>query len=222
MSDKKAHRKRAREKYTQTGFESMLPHEILEFMLFSSNARKDTKPIAYELLKKFKNIAGVLDAPYEELLKIDGIGPQSALQIKFIPFISRKYMEKTNEVKILNTPELTAKFVVPQFLGRTIETAILILLDNKSSVITSIIISEGNVNATYVSPRTIVENCLKHNASSVILAHNHPNGTTKASPQDIHMTHNIKDALKLLNINFLDHIIVADSNYLSMKSMGLF
>lgn len=222
MSAKKDHRKRTREKYSQTGFESMLPHEILEFLLFTVNTRKDTKPIAHDLLKKFKDLPGVLDAPYEELLMVEGIGPSGALILKFIPFISRKYMEKSNEINLLNTPELTAKFIVPQFLGRTKETVILVLLDNKCSVISSIVMNEGVVNSININTRTIVEHCIKHNASSIILAHNHPNGTTKPSPQDIGVTMNLKDALKPLQINFLDHIIVADQRYSSMATLGYF
>ena len=216
MSIHNGHRKRIREKFLNYGFNSMHPHEILEFLLFFSSVRGDMNPLAHSLINHYGSLSSVFDAPYEDLLKFDGIGENTAILLKSIPHFSRAYMESSNQNIVLDSTESAGIFLLPKFVGRIEETVILTLLDNKLSVIRSEVIFVGSVNSAHVNMRKIIELCIKYNASSALLAHNHPNGIAIPSSADISTTIKLKEALLLINVNLIDHIIVASSDFVSL------
>ena len=221
MSVHKGHRKRVKEKILECGFKSMNPHEVLEFLLFFANPRGDTNPIAHTLLNHFGDIQSVFEASYEELLEINGIGENAAILILSIPHFSREYLSSKNKNTLLNTSALSGKYLIPRFVGRTEETVILTLLDNKMCVIKSLVLTEGSVNSTHINIRNVVELSLKHKASAIILAHNHPNGIALPSAADIHTTRKLREALILISVSLSDHIIVADDDFVSMADSNL-
>lgn len=220
MSIHNGHRQRVKEKFLDKGLDGMHPHEVLEFLLFFSVPRGDTNPIAHNLIKRFGNIAGVFDAQFEELMKIEGIGVNSAMLIKAVPQFMREYAQSTCELKIINSSKSAGEYFLPKFIGRTEETFFAVLLDNKSHILKDVLISTGSVNQVNVNIRRMVELSLKHQAAVVILAHNHPNGRAKPSMADISTTNKIKSALALVGITLSDHIIVANEDYISLADEG--
>lgn len=216
MSIHNGHRNRIKQKFLEHGFQGFHPHEILEFLLFYSTPRRDTNPIAHELIEHYGDISSVFDAPFEELIKIKGVTENSATLIKSIPYFSRVYLESSHKNFILDSTDACGKYLIPKFIGRTDETVIIVLLDNKLSVINAKVLNEGSVNNTHIDVRKIVEHCIKHNASSVILSHNHPSGVALPSSADIHTTLKIKTTLQAIGIRLLDHIVVAGDDFVSM------
>ena len=211
------HRKRLKERFIKEGIEQFQQHEIIELLLYYAIPRKDTNVLAHKLIEKFGDLAGVFDADYEELLKVEGVGEAVAVFLKAIPAFSMAYFDtKYKDGVILNTTKKMGDFLKPKFIGKTKEIVYLVCLDSKSKVIKSKTILEGTVNASYISIRLIVEEALRCGAVGVILAHNHPEGLAVPSPTDITTTKRIHETIEPLGIKLVDHIIVADNDYISL------
>jgi len=194
------HRERLRARFLKEGLESFEPHVVLEFLLFYGKVRCDTNPVAHLLLDRFGSLAGVFNAPYDELLKVDGIGETSATLIKLVPELCQRYMlsiECDNPDIILNNSIKVRQYLMPHFVGRIVETLFLLCLDNQSRPIECVMVSEGSINATQVDMRRITEIVLRTRASGVILSHNHPRGSIKISKDD-------EEATKLI----IQHLIL--------------
>lgn len=223
MNLHEGHRQRLKERFIKNGLDGFEDHNILELLLFYSIPRNDTNEIGHKLLKKFGSISNVFDAPIEELCKVEGIGVHSATLIKLIPEISNIYnVDKTEKVKIVSSTNSAGEYFVPRFIGKTNEEVQILLLDDKKKVIKSEVISKGTVNASAVSIRNIVSSVVNSNATGVILAHNHPGGIALPSSKDILTTKRIYNALKLMDIELCDHIVIADGDFVSMLDSGMF
>lgn len=211
------HRKRVRNKFMKYGIDAFEPHEVLEFLLFWAIPRKDTNILAHKLINKFGSIAAVLDAPYNSLLEIDGIGESTAIFLKLLPSIARVYEEEKFLIKskIPSMEECCHKLVL-KFIGRNEEAVALMLFDSKGKIVFEGIINKGSVNAVEIYSRRIVELISSYFATSLILAHNHPSGVAIPSKEDIRSTDKLARILESMHVKFLDHIIVADDDYVSM------
>lgn len=217
------HRKRMKQKFIDTGMDSFADHEVLELLLYYAIARRDVNPIAHELLNKFGSLSAVFDAPIEALHEVDGIGEHSAMLIKMLPQIARRYLiSKSSADNVLNSVEKAGKYVQSFFFSMKKECVYVVCLDAKNKVITSKCVTTGDVDSVPLSPRQVVEFALANNAISVIIAHNHPNGLAIPSASDTNTTRKIQDALKTVGIRMLDHIIVADDDFVSLKDNGFF
>ncbi|HEX3038518.1 MAG TPA: DNA repair protein RadC [Oscillospiraceae bacterium] len=216
------HRERIKEKFLKNGIDNFEPHEVLELLLYSAIPRKDTNVIAHNLLDRFDSISGIFDAPYEELLKVDGIGQSAATLIKLVPPISRCYLDdkQQDKARIYNT-ETAGKMLQQKFIGRTNEVVVLLLLDSKSRQLFCGVVNEGSVNTVPIYVRKIVELAVRYNAASAILSHNHPSGNTMPSAGDITATKDVFHALETVNVHLSDHIIIIDGDYLSLADSGL-
>lgn len=216
------HRERLRNRFLKSGLDGFAPHNILELLLFYSIARADTNELAHRLIKRFGSFSAVLDAPFEELLKIKGVGRNTAVLLKLIPQISRTYNEdKAGARKIISGEKAASEYLIPKFIGRQNEVFYLVCLDTQNRILFSDILFEGTVDASSVSMRRIVEACVQCGASCVIMAHNHPTGLALPSPEDIHVTRHVNKVLKSMGIRLLDHIIVAGESYLSLADSGV-
>lgn len=216
------HRARMREKFLRDGLDGFDPHVVLEVLLYNVIPRRDTNEIAHKLMDTFGSLAGVFDAPYEELLKIDGIGENAAALLKMVPPLSRRYLEDkyesgTNVADI----ETAGEILLKKFIGRMNETIILLLMDSKGKLLFSGVVNEGTVNAADVYIRKIVEFGVRYNASSAIISHNHPSGIALPSRDDLSTTRSVHDALALVGVKLIDHIIVADNDYVSIAQSGI-
>lgn len=221
MSIHDGHRKHIKERFLREGLDNFTEVQVLELLLFYVIPRKDTNPIAHELINHFGSLAQVLDAPVEELEKVEGIGPNAALLLSLITALARFYLvSRTEKQTILNSLEACGQYLKPYFLGRRVEVVYLLCLDAKCKVLSCREVGEGSVNSANVSIRRIVELALSQNASSVVLAHNHPSGLALPSEEDVSTTRRVAAALSMVDIPLVDHIIVADDDYVSLVQSG--
>lgn len=213
----KGHRSRLKARMLKEGLDKFEPHNILELLLFFSIPRQDTNVIAHRLLNHFGSLSAVFDASFEELQEINGIGENSAYLIKLIPELSRAYIDDKHSVGIvLDNPQKVGDFLLNKFIGRNEEVVTLLLMDNKCKMLNCSVVFEGSVNAAAISIRKIAELALRSHASVAVIAHNHPNGIALPSKEDVETTKKLRDALKLVSVELVDHIVVADNDYISM------
>lgn len=217
------HRDRMKRRFLEHGLESFEDHSVLELLLFYALPRTDVNPIAHALLDKFDSLSAVFDAPAEELAKVPGIGSNTAAFIKLIPQVSRRYlMSRSNFDDILDSPRKAGEYLLPRFFAERDEIVYMVNLDGKCKVINCKLLFRGSVNSANVSVRKIVENALLYNSTSVIIAHNHTSGIAVPSNEDKETTRRIEQALKAVDINLADHIVVSDDDFVSMADNGFF
>lgn len=217
------HRARVKKRFLDHGMESFEDHVVLEMLLYYTRAQGDTNPVAHALIDRFGSLAAVFDAPVEELMNVKGVGENTAILIKMIPQVARRYMmDKSRFDNILNSTETAGKYLMPRFFGERDEVVYMVCLDAKHKVLSCKLMFRGSVNSANVSIRKIVETALTYNAAGVIISHNHISGIAIPSPEDEYTTRNIEAALKSVDIKLLDHIIVADDDYVSMADNGFF
>lgn len=224
MSLHKEHRKRLRRRFLENGLDGFEDHEALEMLLYYSIARKDTNEIAHLLLDEFGGLPQVLSAPPEQLQKIEGIGEYSAAYMSFInDFIRFVYSKKKEaEFTALQSLDDCGDYLYPRYLGRRNEVVYLLCLDGKCKVLGCKLVGEGSVNSAAVPIRKIVELALQLNASTVVLAHNHPNGVAVPSVEDLGTTRVLANALAAVDVILADHIIYADEEYISLRQSQYF
>lgn len=221
MSIHNGHRDRIRRRFLEEGLDQFTDVQVLEFLLFYCIARQDTNPIAHRLLDSFGSLSQVLEAPVEELRKVEGIGENTAVFLRLVTQVGRYYLtDRASKAKVLPTLESCAQYLQTFFFGRNVETVYLICLDAKCKMLCCKKISEGDVNSTSLSVRKVVETALNTNASSVVLAHNHPGGMAIPSNEDIQTTRRIAAALQAVDVHFIDHILVTDDDYVSLLQSG--
>lgn len=221
MSIHDGHRQRLKQRFLEEGLESFTDIQVLELLLFFSVPRQDTNPIAHALLDHFGSLYQVLEAPVEELRKVKGVGEQSALLLSLMNDVARYYqVDRTMREKILPTVQACGEYLVPFFFGRNVETVFLLCLDAKCKVLCCKEVGQGSVNSAGISVRKIVETALAANATTVVLAHNHPSGIAVPSSEDVQTTCRVAMALNAVEIQLADHIVVADGDYVSMVQAG--
>lgn len=221
MSIHEGHRQRLKKLFREEGLDNFYDYQALELLLYYCIPRKDTNPLAHRLIDHFGSLAQVLEAPVEELMLVEGVGEHAATFLRLVTEISRYYLvNRSSQVKILRTIEDCARYLMPYFYGRRNETVFALCLDAKCKVLCCRELGEGSVNSASVSVRKIVETALTVNATSVVLAHNHPSGVAVPSGDDIQTTHRIAAALAAVDVHLVDHIVVADDDYVSMVQSG--
>ena len=229
MSENKdisGHRQRVKERFLKTGFDNWQDYEILEFALFYTILRKDTKQIAKDLLKEFGSLKELLNADYDKLLKvvegIDGAGPNTAFFFHFLKEFSVKFSEfKMKEKEKVSSPQEVVNFLKNSIGACNEEKMYAVFFNASNKVLDFKEISEGTVSRSAVYPGKIAKEALLTNARAVIIAHNHPGGVCKPSQNDIIATEAVQKALKAVEVILLDHIIVTASDFYSFKDSGL-
>ncbi|MDR0838316.1 MAG: DNA repair protein RadC [Oscillospiraceae bacterium] len=217
------HRARLKNRFTQHGLDNFDDHTVLELLLFHAVPRGDTNPVAHALLARFGSLADVFDAPLDELVKTPGVGEASAVLIKLIPQISRRYLiSRTASDKILSSSRRAGEYILTYFFGERDEVVYLVCLDAKCKVLGCRLMFRGSVNSASVNVRKLVETALSFNSTSVILAHNHTSGVAVPSDEDKATTQRIADALSAVDIALADHIVAADMDYVSFADNGFF
>ena len=217
----KGHRERLKQRFLEDGLDNFTDIQVLELLLFYAIPQRDTNPIAHALLNHFGSLSGVLDADVAELKKVPGISDHSATLLALVTELCRYYqVDSAQRVEILTTLDACGAYLVPRFFGRTRETVFLLWLDAKCKVLCCKEVGEGSVNSASISVRKIVETALAANATTVILAHNHPSGVAVPSGEDAQTTRRIAAALSAVEVHLADHIIVADGDYVSMVQSG--
>lgn len=223
MSIHTGHRQRLKERFLKEGLDHFDEHQVLELLLFYCIPRIDTNPLAHNLLERFGSLAQVLEAPVEELEKVPGIGTNAATFLSLTTAVGRYYLvNRSMQTVILPTIEKCGRYLQPFFYGRRNETVYMLCLDAKCKVLCCKEVGEGSVNSAGIPIRRIVEIALGANASSVILAHNHPSGFAVPSGEDVQTTRRIAAALDAVEIELVDHIVFADEDFVSMAQSGYY
>ena len=221
MSLHNGHRKRLKDRFRAEGLDHFSERHALELLLFYAIPQQDTAPVAEALLDRFDTLPQILEAPVEELEKVKGVGSNVATLLTLIPSISRYYLvRRVSESKILNTTDLCGEYLLQHFHGRRNETVFMLCLDAKCKVLCCREVGEGSVNSANIPIRRVVEIALGANATTVILAHNHPSGLAIPSHEDILTTRRVAAALDTVDICLADHIVVADDDFVSMAQSG--
>lgn len=215
------HRQRLKSRFLSEGLDRFELHNVLELLLFFGIPRRDTNPIAHELLNRFGSFSGAFDAPVEELMKISGMTESAAVLMKLVPAVARRYeLDKQDHSIELKSPEIISEFLRPYFTGKANEELYMLCLDTACRFIVCHRISEGSPNAAQVNIRKIMELVIASHCANIVIAHNHPFGMALPSQSDICTTDRIYKALKACGVNLLDHIILSPNGYSSMFRDG--
>ena len=215
------HRKKMRARFLETGLDAFADHEALELLLYYAIPRKDTNGIAHELMNRYGTMEAVLSAPVEDLMRVEGIGEQAAVLLKLVPKVVQKARLSANKDTILNSTERAGSFLLERFRGEKNEVIYQLCLDKKGKLLSCRRLNEGGADSSELNLRRLVENALLASASAVILSHNHPSGIALPSTEDYVTTERVQEALRMVGVTLVDHIIVADDDFVSMADSGI-
>ena len=217
MQTQAGHRKRVKDRFRKEGLDGFEEVHVLELLLFYAIPQRDTKDLARALLNHFGSLPLVLEATVDELMKVPGIGENTATFLNLVMASGRYYaLRKTDRPVILDSTSKYGQYLVDCFMGIRNETVYVLCLDAKCKVLCCQKVGEGDVNSANVPLRRVVEIALGVNATTVILAHNHPSGLALPSPEDVHTTERVAAALGAMDIILADHVIVADEDFVSL------
>ena len=220
-SEHSGHRERLRRRFIENGLDGFEEHQALELYLFYAVPRRDTNPRAHRLLERYQNICGVCDAPIDELQRDFGLSESAASLLKLLPEMSRLYNESKLSDTNLIDPETVGEMIARRFIGRTSEAVALLLGSAKGRILYFDIIAKGSVSSSDFPIRRIVDLAIRHNARTAYIAHNHPSGSLLPSRADIDATKLISGTLASVSVQLLDHFIVADNEYVSLREYDL-
>jgi len=214
---------RPRERLQKLGVDALSAQEILALILGRGIAGESVMVTAQRLLSQFGNLKGIAGASVEELSQVKGIGLAKASQIKAaFELANRLEGPETEDKPLVKTPEEVVNLVRSRLKGKKKEYFLALLLDTRNQLIKVAEISIGSLDTSIVHPREVFKEAISASAASAIFVHNHPSGDPTASEDDIKLTKRLAEAGEIIGIDILDHIIISDKNYLSLKREGLF
>jgi DNA repair protein RadC len=213
---------RPREKLLTRGVHTLSDSELLAILLRTGTKGRGVLQFANDLLQQFEGITNLLNASEQGLQNIKGLGPAKRAELIAVLELARRSLDQNlREKPLLNTAKATGDYIRLHLGHLPYEVFSILFLDGRNCLLGMEEMFRGTVNQAIVYPREVVQKTLTYGAQSVILAHNHPSGTLEASQADITITKDLKNALALLDIRVLDHIIVTAQEHFSMASQGL-
>ena len=216
------HRQRLRERFAMAQLDAFHPHEVLELLLTYAIPRRDTNPIAHNLMDYFGSLHAVLEATPEELMKVNGIGNHAATLISMLLPLYRKYEEsRLTEKQTLNNYKKLFEYCISLFRGKENECIYVLSLNSQLELISADLVAEGSPGKVQINLRNIVALVLRRNASGIVISHNHPGGSPIPSQEDVDVTGEISKALSALDVKLLDHILVCGNTTVSFKVQNL-
>lgn len=213
---------RPRERMFQVGSQGLSNAELLAILLRTGNQGESALDLANRILKEGQGLEFLARASLEELTRIQGIGIAKASQIKAAVELGRRLaLYKAEQTFTINSPESAASLLMDEmrFLDR--EHFKVVLLNTKNNVIGINTVSVGSLSASVVHPRELFKQAILKSAAALILAHNHPSGDPTPSREDLEVTKRLVEAGDLLGIQVLDHLIIGNGRYVSLKAQGL-
>ena len=215
------HRSRKKEQFRAHGLDAFADHEVLELLLYYAVPRQDTNPIAHRLMDKFGSLDAVFSADREALEVVDGIGENASTLLSLMfPLMRRIRASAGAHETVLSDTEQAGAYFLDLFFGEREEKLYEACLDAKGRLLACHLVAEGDTDSVQLNMRKIVENALKCGASSVLLAHNHPSGVAVPSSSDEAATRQVAEALRTIGVRLVDHIVVADRDFVSMADSG--
>ena len=219
----KGHRERVRTEFKRFGLEHFSDHMVLEMLLFYAIPQKDTNELGHRLMNRFGSLSSVFDAPLELLTEVEGITENSAALIKFTAAVIRRYMDDySSQNNIIRNPEDAKQYMRYKFLCEQKECVYMACMGNNGKVIFCARVAEGSPEMVNIVPAEIVKTALRANAIKAVLAHNHPNGFCNPSSKDLRATSILWEELRRVDVELIDHIIVAQDGVYSMRENNMF
>ncbi len=216
------HRKRLREKFLRSGLSGFHDYEIIELLLTLGSPRRDCKPQAKEVMRRFKSLRRALSASPEELQEIEGIGSHSAFGIKLVQEVAAEFLrQKIIEKPVYKTGREIFDYLYHSMRDLKNELFKVIYLNGQNQIIDIVDLFEGTVNASSIYPREVMKAAIKHDAVSLIFVHNHPSGDPEPSKYDKEVTRDLVFAGNIMRLRVLDHLIIGDNRYYSFAAEGL-
>ncbi|MGD6832057.1 RadC family protein [Sutcliffiella halmapala] len=212
---------RPRERLIQDGPQSLSNHELLAIMLRTGSKEESVLQLANRLLTTFEGLRLLKDASVDEMMSIKGIGSAKAVQIMAAVELGRRIHRLQYEDRyVIRSPEDAANYVMEDMRFLTQEHFVCLYLNTKNQVLHQQTIFIGSLNASIVHPREVFKEAFRRSAASFICLHNHPSGDPSPSREDIDVTKRLNECGKLIGIELLDHLIIGDQKFISLKEKG--
>lgn len=213
---------RPREKLHRLGAATLGDNELVAIVLGQGQPQASALDLANAVLLGAGGLEGLARARPEDLSRITGIGPARAAQVLAAVELGRRTLTRGGRTRVqLRTPRAVADFLLPQYGSRSVEQFGVVLLDTRRRVLRTTIVSVGTLDSSIVHPREIFREATAAGASALVLFHNHPSGDPEPSVDDVQLTHRIIAAGVLMGIDVIDHVILADVRYCSLREKGL-
>lgn len=219
----KGHRARMKTKYRQNGLDALEDHEVLEMILYYAVPYRNTNETAHKLLNTFRTLSGVFDADYEELIRMEGVGENTATLLTLIPELARRYsLDKLKPKDVFDSNDMIGRYLLNHYIGKEREHVELLLFDAKMRMIDHMTLHEGALTSSDINCEKVAELIFSNRAANYALAHNHPGGSIEPSQEDLSITRMIYRTITPLNRYMVDHFIIADGRYgrILKRSLG--
>ncbi len=221
-SDNHGHRARLRDRLLGRGGDSLLDHELIEYLLMLAIPRRDTKPLAKALLREFGGIGGLLTADAEALRRVPGMGDTSAAAIKIAHAAALRLLHSEVAARpVLGNWQALLDYLRADMAHHVIERVRVLHLNTRNMLIRDEVVSEGSIDQAPVHVREVIRRAIDLGSAAIILVHNHPSGDPSPSRADIEITRAIADAGKRLGITVHDHIVMGTAGHVSLRAKGL-
>ena len=221
-NDASGHRARLRTRMLDGGAEALADHEVVEYLLMTAIPRRDVKPLARTLLKRFGSLAGVFNADPRALAQHPGMGETSAAAIKIVALAARRLARQVvREKPVLGSWQALIDYLHIDMAHLTVERVRVLYLNAQNMLIHDEHVGDGSIDEAAIHPREVIRRALDLGSTALILVHNHPSGSPEPSRADIQITNKIAEAGRLLGIVVHDHVIIGREGHVSLKAKGL-
>ena len=222
IQDAAGHRARLRKRLLNGGAEALADHEVAEYLLMTAIPRKDVKPLARDLIRRFGSLAGVLNADSHALVQHPGMGDTSAAALKIVALAARRLARAAvREAPVLASWQALIDYLHIDMAHLTVERVRVLYLNTQNMLIQDDHVGDGSIDEAAIHPREVIRRALDLGATALILVHNHPSGSPQPSRADIQITNRIAEAGRLLGIVVHDHVIIGREGHVSLKAKGL-
>lgn len=216
------HRLRLRQKFLDFGLDKLTDDEIVELLLTLATPRKDCKQMARDALRRFGSLAGVLEAPLEELTQIDGVGPTNAFGLRLIHSVARKFLrERIIREDYMNSFGDVLDYFSHALRGEKREAFHILFLNSQNAILSEERLATGSPTNVALYPRQVIEKAFAHAAVNIVIAHNHPGGEPTPSAQDVNLTRQLYFAGRFAELWLREHLIISPNGHFSFMKEGL-
>lgn len=212
---------RPREKLNRRGLAALSDGELLGIVLATGTRQQSAIALADKLLCRFGGLSGLVQTHVEELQEVKGVGSAKAARVAAALELGRRAVKAQASARVtIGCPADVARLVMADLRFGAKEVFQVLMLNTKNQVLEEKVISVGTLNASLVHPRELFRDSIRRGAAALVLVHNHPSGDPAPSPEDVALTRRLVEAGKLLGIEVLDHVIVGDNTFVSLRDQG--